>query len=1128
MAATIQHIELPKKPRALDSSTSIQEVSQELITNGDLSSAGTVDATSWSLGWSSDTANVTIAGSKLVLTRSIGAYSTAHPTDGASSRVIMVSGNTYSFTYTVSANDDGSNTVANFLYNDGTNDHSAPVTVDTHTVTFTATGTHFGISNTSSNSILKLDDLSLKQVENFSNNNHGQIYSGRGLEFDGVGDYLTTNYGNGLNVSTTPITIALWVKPVGTTEIFFSGGSSSTARLYLAAVSGAFDLGIATSPWLSTINEVAGFSDQPSFNVNTWYRIVVVLDGSQATMYVNGVKSYAKSYDPYTLSMDFVMGTLSTSNTSYFFDGALSDVQVWEAAWSADDIAYDYANPESLALNASGTALTEANLKLWYPMQDGHRGQQSYILDGANTGLNTSGAITPNLSDNGDFDGAGDSNWDLDTSAEWTVNTNTSTSFEATADSDISGTAYMAFYLSGDNTGISANLPAGSYKLTGTLSTTSTLPSTQCKIRWFDTGGASQDTNLSEGDFEVITLVSSASGNSHFRFEASAEGQNFTLSNVKITPINDKHHATTVFLGDELITNGTFESDITGWTNSNGTNMVRHTSTPISGNGDLQWGQSSTSAGYTGFRQTNSTAITAGRTYVLAYTYRVVGTPDIFAKLGNGTSMTSSLLTGFTETALNATSNTSVSYTFTAGASGDYYLMFRTAENADAAIFVDDISLKEVGVASGWTDADQQLDIAQPALQSYNEMAWFDGTTAGKVTCGSGATIDNVFAGGGTFSGWVYPVHSTASQARRIAEKSKWLVYYHDETSTEAYVSFKHVAATDSITRTLTKDLKIGKWNHVAATFNKDSIDTAAVVYINGVSVATDLTAGAGTAGDDSGDVMYIANNNTGNRGLHGSITEVSLYEEVLTAAEILELYNEGKALDATTHSQADELKAYWRNNGLSTWTDLSTNSNDGAVSGVTETLLIPQGVDGSRDTQGFIMNRARNTSSLNLTNAGREDGYVDLGSTTIVADDADATFIVWLKPDDTATDNYFLGTGSTDFIKLDSSTTIQINVGGTVHAFTVPTIVAKEWVHVAITRTAGDDKFRLLVNGSSSGIGASNAINKAFDFRYVGARNHAEYTFRGQLDGFLYYDDKLDDTEVLRNYKATKGSHRN
>ncbi len=36
----------------------------------------------------------------------------------------------------------------------------------------------------------------------------------------------------------------------------------------------------------------------------------------------------------------------------------------------------------------------------------------------------------------------------------------------------------------------------------------------------------------------------------------------------------------------------------------------------------------------------------------------------------------------------------------------------------------DNFSLKEVGLASGWTDADQQLHIPQPALQSYNELAW--------------------------------------------------------------------------------------------------------------------------------------------------------------------------------------------------------------------------------------------------------------------------------------------------------------------------------------------------------------------------------------------------------------------
>ncbi len=32
-----------------------------------------------------------------------------------------------------------------------------------------------------------------RAVDTSGNNNHGQIYSGRALEFDGVGDHLDTN-----------------------------------------------------------------------------------------------------------------------------------------------------------------------------------------------------------------------------------------------------------------------------------------------------------------------------------------------------------------------------------------------------------------------------------------------------------------------------------------------------------------------------------------------------------------------------------------------------------------------------------------------------------------------------------------------------------------------------------------------------------------------------------------------------------------------------------------------------------------------------------------------------------------------------------------------------------------------
>ena len=47
-----------------------------------------------------------------------------------------------------------------------------------------------------------------RALDTSGNNNHGQIYSGRALEFDGATDYLDT----GLKFSETNHTIAFWAK----------------------------------------------------------------------------------------------------------------------------------------------------------------------------------------------------------------------------------------------------------------------------------------------------------------------------------------------------------------------------------------------------------------------------------------------------------------------------------------------------------------------------------------------------------------------------------------------------------------------------------------------------------------------------------------------------------------------------------------------------------------------------------------------------------------------------------------------------------------------------------------------------------------------------------------------------
>ena len=261
-----------------------------------------------------------------------------------------------------------------------------------------------------------VDDIEIYAMLSFGNNNHGQIYSGRALEFDGIGDYLSVSSDLSSTVFGSYLkTFACWFRTDNSTpETIIEAGWLSANCItiesgYIGASS--FDNGddVMTS---SAIIEN-----------DTWYRLVVtsdidhsdsaVVDAAYAdgfsnyTIYINGVKQTLQAGNNYRNGGDMLLGARQSSgNFEYHFAGKMSDVQGWDTVWTQSDATFDYLNPESLALNNGGTSLTESNLKLWYPMQDGHRGQQSYILDGANTGLGD------NILTNGDME--------LD-DASWTV-----------------------------------------------------------------------------------------------------------------------------------------------------------------------------------------------------------------------------------------------------------------------------------------------------------------------------------------------------------------------------------------------------------------------------------------------------------------------------------------------------------------------------------------------------------------------------------------------------------------------------------------------------------------------------------------------------------------------------------
>jgi len=1067
MATTIQQIELPKKARALDTSSGWQTVGSNLITNGDF-------ATGDFTGWNESASN---GGVKSIVSGAARLDATA----ASDSKMqiyqdVAEQGSSYRVTFTVTNyNDDTTtcrviNTAGVLLFHILAN--------GTHTFDFTHSVSSGNIFfRADQGGLYDVDNISILKLENFPNNNHGQIYSGRGLEFDGITDYLDA----GIVFSETNHTVAFWAMA--------NDNSTTTMIADTRDLSeDGFLIGFNASNIIQAkINDATTLTSTYSY-INTWVRVVHTYDGVTQKIYINGVldvsQSVTKTLDT---TRDLVIGRKNYGIANWF-DGYLSDFQAWDTAWSAADVTYDYLNPESLALNNGGTALTESNLKLWYPMQDGHRGQQSYILDGANTGLGdekvTNGGFDTDLS--GWTGQAGRGSYAWDSSRAKITNDDTS--------------SYPNLYQS-------VTTVAGQvYKVNATveIGTASTI-----EVRVYDGANLGSQQLTTDGEVEFyFTAVGTSTSLILYLWETGSTGHYCFFDNVSLKAINDKNHATTVFYGDELVENESFATSSdwtpqTGWT--------------VSGNGVAT--VDSSAAGTTNVTSTDM-AVVVGRTYYAEMVVDSASGTGLRFDLGGvsgGSYLTTTGLRTATITALT-----------TAGFS-------MTASGSDTAAQISRVSVKEVGVASGWTDADQQLHIPQTALQSYNELLHgFSTETSGAayVSIADDAALD-VGTGDFSMSLW-FKTDDDYDGYTALWRKGGWGSEGYSIGFTSSNKLAINTATTPGGNDWGYTDTAIekGKWYHVVGVWDRSANQT---LYLNGVEQTMannyDISENTGSLDNSSSAAIGGA---SGSR-FAGCITEVALFKTiVLSDAEVLELYNDGKALDVTTHSQYSTVTGYWRNNGLSTWNDLSTNSNNGTVTG-TETILIPQGVDSTRDAQGFIMNKQKDTSSLNMSSM---EDYVEIGDNdTLDFGTGDFTIECWAKfafINKNSTWNSVVSLGgsivsTTSAGLATKSGKFYFNIGGTTTIGSTPTLVVGDWYHVVGTRTG--TTMRLYIDSvvESSTATSSQTVTNTSN-KTIGDDTDATYNraYEDAIDGVKIYNKALDGTEILRNYNATKGSHRN
>lgn len=176
-----------------------------------------------------------------------------------------------------------------------------------------------------------------------------------------------------------------------------------------------------------------------------------------------------------------------------------------------------------------------------------------------------------------------------------------------------------------------------------------------------------------------------------------------------------------------------------------------------------------------------------------------------------------------------------------------------------------------------------------------NNAVTLDGTDD-YIECGSDASIDNIWTGGGTAMAWVNTTSDGGSGSGRILAKRTsqhgWNMVTSNDDGSNAFLVFQSQTpgGVDLDYQTTNRIIPLGEWVHIAITYDKDDHLNLPTVYINGeIVTGSDVSSTPTTAmGDDGAAPFRIGRMDylTG-RAFHGEVDEVSLWTRTLSQTEI-------------------------------------------------------------------------------------------------------------------------------------------------------------------------------------------------------------------------------------------------
>jgi len=298
-----------------------------------------------------------------------------------------------------------------------------------------------GISDVSQFYVNSISIKELTQItpDKSSNNNVGELFTGKAIEFDGSTEYVEVPNSTSLNVGTDDFTYCFWVY-IGSAKIqrIIDKRNTKGFTFYTDASN---VLILELNDGTGNIGFVLG-----TLTLSVWQRVIVSADrDGNAICYINGVAQTpvdisSKSGD-LTDTTSLFIGADAPSANVLFFDGFITDIQWYNTILSQSDVTYDYANPNKLAIDNPSTSLNVTNLKAYWAMSEG----DGLVAYDSGTNLEEDVVL------NGDFaldsnwsEGAG---WDIDTANNKITRTAQSQSTSATQNiSFVSGKSYSITY----------------------------------------------------------------------------------------------------------------------------------------------------------------------------------------------------------------------------------------------------------------------------------------------------------------------------------------------------------------------------------------------------------------------------------------------------------------------------------------------------------------------------------------------------------------------------------------------------------------------------------------------------------------------------------------------------------